>query len=52
MLPAWTRSVISAAAKLISAYFPDHGDFRRYHRHLAEDGPRPVRAGIGLALGF
>jgi hypothetical protein len=35
-----------------SAHIPDHGNFRRDCPHLAGDGPRPVRAGSGLALGF
>jgi tetratricopeptide (TPR) repeat protein len=33
-----------------SAHIPDHGNFRRDRPHLAGDGPRPVRAGSGLAL--
>jgi hypothetical protein len=35
-----------------SAHIPDHGNFRRDGPHLAGDGPRPVRAGSGLALIF
>jgi hypothetical protein len=35
-----------------SAHVPDHGYFRRDRPHLGGDGPRPVRAGSGLALGF
>ena len=35
-----------------SAYIPDHGSLLRDRPHLAGDGPRPVRAGSSLALGF
>jgi hypothetical protein len=35
-----------------SVHIPDHEHFRRDRPQHAGDGPRPVRAGSGLALGF
>jgi hypothetical protein len=35
-----------------SVHIPDHGCFGRNRLHLAGDGPRPVRAGFGLALDY
>ena len=50
-LPAGTNSLGSLAAEIIPRMFR----IMKHPRdcpHLAGDGPRPVRAGSGLALGF
>src|SRR6266536_5222536 len=47
-LPACNRSLISRTAKIIPRIFRIM-ETVPYH---AGDGPRPVRAGSGLALGF
>jgi hypothetical protein len=50
-LPARDRSPMSTAAKTIPCILRTW-HFRRDYPHLAGDGPRPVRAGFCLALGF
>jgi hypothetical protein len=52
MLPAWTRSVISSTAKLIARIFRIMVTSAATTGTLQGMAPRPVRAGIGLALGF